>query len=76
MRVGVEQDEYQDGVEYEVDPTTGVITFAHPPDLGMEIFAGFEFDVPVRFDTDRVLISVASFQAGQVPDVPVIEVRV
>ena len=76
VRVGVEQDEYQDGVEYEVDPTTGVITFAHPPDLGMEIFAGFEFDVPVRFDTDRVLISVASFQAGQVPDVPVIEVRV
>ena len=76
VRVGVEQDEYQDGIQYEVDPSTGVITFAHPPDLGMEIFAGFEFDVPVRFDTDRVLISVASFQAGQVPDVPVIEVRV
>lgn len=76
VRVGVEQDEYQDGVEYSVDPSTGVITFAHPPDLGMEIFAGYEFDVPVRFDTDRILTSVASFQAGQVPDVPVIEVRV
>lgn len=76
VRVGVEQDEYQDGIEYEVDPTTGIITFAHPPDLDMEIFAGFEFDVPVRFDTDRILVSVASFQAGQVPDVPVIEVRV
>jgi uncharacterized protein (TIGR02217 family) len=76
VRVGVEQDEYQEGIEYEVDATTGLIHFAHPPDLDMEIFAGFEFDVPVRFDTDRILTSVASFQAGQVPNVPVIEVRV
>ena len=37
--------------------------------------AGFEFDVPVRFDTDRIQTSVASFQAGDVPDVPVVEVR-
>jgi uncharacterized protein (TIGR02217 family) len=76
VRVGVEQDELREGVEYEVDASTGIVTFAHPPDPEMEIFAGFEFDVPVRFDTDRILISVESFQAGQVPDVPVIEVRV
>ena len=76
VRVGAEQDELREGVEYEVDASTGIVTFAHPPDPEMEIFAGFEFDVPVRFDTDRILISVESFQAGQVPDVPVIEVRV
>ncbi len=76
VRVGVEQDEQREGVEYEVDASTGIVTFAHPPDPEMEIFAGFEFDVPVRFDTDRIIISVESFQAGQVPDVPVIEVRV
>ncbi|KZX98702.1 MAG: phage distal tail protein, Rcc01695 family [Sulfitobacter sp.] len=76
VRVGVEQDELREGVEYEVDASTGIVTFAHPPDPEMEIFAGFEFDVPVRFDTDRILISVESFQAGQVPDVPVIEVRI
>ncbi|AYE86021.1 MAG: DUF2460 domain-containing protein [Sulfitobacter sp.] len=76
VRVGVEQDELREGVEYEIDASTGIVTFAHPPDPEMEIFAGFEFDVPVRFDTDRILISVESFQAGQVPDVPVIEVRV
>lgn len=76
VRAGVEQDEFLDGVEYEVDPVTGIITFDHPPDLGMEIFAGFEFDVPVRFDTDRILTSMAGFEAGQVPDVPVIEVRI
>ncbi len=76
VRVGVEQDEQREGVEYEVDVTRGTIRFAHPPDPQMEIFAGFEFDVPVRFDTDRILASVASFQAGQVPNVPVIEVRI
>ena len=38
--------------------------------------AGFEFDVPVRFDTDRIQTSVASFQAGDVPSVPIVEVRV
>ncbi len=76
VRVGVEQDELREGIEYEVDPATGIISFSSPPDPGMEIFAGYEFDVPVRFDTDRILTSVASFQAGQVPDVPVIEVRV
>jgi uncharacterized protein (TIGR02217 family) len=40
------------------------------------ITAGFEFDVPVRFDTDTILTSVASFRAGDVPRVPVVEVRV
>lgn len=76
VRVGVAQDEMQEGVDYEVDLATGMVQFADPPDSGLVVSAGFEFDVPVRFDTDRILVSVASFQAGQVPNVPVIEVRV
>ena len=76
VKVGVEQDELQEGVDYEVDLTTGVVSFVHPPAEDMEIVAGFEFDVPVRFDTDRIQTSVASFQAGSVPNVPVVEVRV
>jgi uncharacterized protein (TIGR02217 family) len=39
------------------------------------VTAGFEFDVPVRFDTDLIQVSVASFRAGEVPRVPVVEVR-
>ena len=35
-----------------------------------------EFDVPVRFDTDLVQVSVASFKAGSLPSVPVLEVRI
>ncbi|MFT7595408.1 MAG: hypothetical protein ACI8R4_002736 [Paracoccaceae bacterium] len=76
VKVGVEQDELQEGVDYEVDLATGLVCFVHPPAETMEIVAGFEFDVPVRFDTDRIQTSVASFQAGSVPNVPVVEVRV
>jgi uncharacterized protein (TIGR02217 family) len=65
----------REGVEWSVDPTTGIVTFADPVPEGAEVRAGFEFDVPVRFDTDRIAVSVASFQAGDVPQVPVVEVR-
>ncbi len=73
--VAVAQDPKVEGLEFEVDPATGLVTFETPPALGTEISAGFEFDVPVRFDTDHIQTSVASFQAGDVPSVPVVEVR-
>jgi len=76
VRVGLENDEMQEGIDYEVDLSTGFVTFQHPPDRNVIVKAGFEFDVPVRFDTDRIQTSVASFQAGEVPNVPVVEVRV
>lgn len=76
VRVGVQGDELREGIHWEVDDATGVITFENPPLQDAEITAGFEFDVPVRFDTDRIATSVASFQAGEVPSVPVVEVRI
>ncbi|MBN2630080.1 MAG: DUF2460 domain-containing protein [Rhodobacteraceae bacterium] len=74
--VSVARDPKVEGQEFEVNPATGEITFAVPPDIGVTVYAGFEFDVPVRFDTDAIMTSVASFNAGEVPDVPVVEVRV
>jgi len=65
-----------EGVDYTVDIDTGMVAFAHPPDLQAEITAGYEFDVPVRFDTEMITTSMATFQAGEVPDIPIIEVRV
>ena len=76
VRGGIEQDEMQEGVDYSVDPATGRLNFVQPPPEQASISAGFEFDVPVRFDTDRIQTSMASFQAGDVPSVPVVEVRV
>ena len=75
IRIGIAADPQQEGIDYTVDVTTGIVTFDNPPDVGLEITAGFEFDVPVRFDTDVIRTSVASFRAGDMPEVPVIEVR-
>jgi uncharacterized protein (TIGR02217 family) len=62
-------------IGYGVDVTTGLVTFTDAPDVGVTVTAGFAFDVPVRFDTDRISISISNFQAGHVPSVPVVEVR-
>lgn len=62
-------------VEYTIDHATGLITFVDPPYAGAEVSAGYEFDVPVRFDTDRIQVSMGSFKAGEVPAIPVVEVR-
>ncbi len=46
-----------DGVEtgaFDIDGATGVVTLHAPPDAGAEVTAGFVFDVPVRFDMDRL----------------------
>ena len=76
VRLGLDGVEVQEGVDWSVDLGSGLVTFAHPPDMDVEITAGFEFDVPVRFDTDAIQTSVASFHAGEVPSVPVVEVRI
>ncbi|MDE0589876.1 DUF2460 domain-containing protein [Halocynthiibacter sp. C4] len=76
VKIGVQGDPLQESVDYDVDHATGQVTFSHPPDVGVTITAGFEFDVPVRFDADHIHTSVASFQAGDVPNVPIVEVRV
>lgn len=67
-----------DGVEtpVTVESSTGLIQFATAPGAGTEIRAGYAFDVPVRFDTDHIATTVAGFTHGEIPSVPVIEVRV
>lgn len=74
--LAVADDQLFETVHFSVDYETGFVTFDDPPDAGAEIYAGFEFDVPVRFDTDRLEMSMQSFSAGEIPNVPVVEVRV
>lgn len=73
---GLDEAELVYRTHYDVDYTTGLISFNDAPDEGVEVAASFEFDVPVRFDIDRIQTSQASFQAGEAPDVPVVEIRV
>lgn len=60
-----------------VDPTTGVVTFlpGHEPASGALVTAGFEFDVPVRFDTDKLEINLQGFRSGAIPSIAIVEVR-
>lgn len=65
-----------EGVHYDLDLSAGEIAFAAAPGAGVAVTAGFEFHVPARFDTDRIEVSLTSFEAGSIPSIPVIEVRV
>jgi uncharacterized protein (TIGR02217 family) len=58
-----------------VDTTTGLVTFATAPASGTVITAGFEFDVPVRFDTDRLDVTHDIERLGSITSIPLIEVR-
>lgn len=62
---------------FTVNTATGIVTFlaGHIPLAGQTITAGFEFDVPVRFDTDRLEINLAGFEAGAIPNIPIVEIR-
>jgi uncharacterized protein (TIGR02217 family) len=64
------------GAAFTLDADTGAVVFAagHVPLAGQVVTAGFEFDVPVRFDTERLEASLTAFKAGQVPAVPLVEV--
>lgn len=63
--------------DFVVDHQTGMITFdaGATPAPGEIVTAGFEFDVPVRFDTERLEVSLTAFNAGQIPSIPIVEIR-
>ena len=75
VRVAIDGDEV-DPAAFELDLTTGVVILAAPPATGVSVTAGFEFDVPVRFEADRIDVTLESFAAGRMAAVPLIEVRV
>jgi uncharacterized protein (TIGR02217 family) len=76
VSIAIGGDAVTEGSDWSVDTTTGSVTFADAPADGAAITAGFAFDVPVRFDTDRLEINLASFAAGDIPSIPLVEVRV
>ncbi|HEX4890272.1 MAG TPA: DUF2460 domain-containing protein [Alphaproteobacteria bacterium] len=61
---------------FSVNSAAGMIIFNTPPGSGVSISAGYAFDVPVRFDTDFLEINQAAFNAGQIPNIPLIEIRI
>jgi uncharacterized protein (TIGR02217 family) len=61
---------------FSLEATTGRVTLATAPPDGAAVTAGFAFDVPVRFDADRMEVTLESFGAGRMVAMPLIEVRV
>lgn len=63
-------------VEAEAEAATGLVTLNAAPAEGAVVTAGFLFEVPVRFDADRIDVTLESFDAGRMAAVPLVEVRV
>jgi len=65
-----------DGVEaaFGVDTSTGLVTLAEAPAVGAAVTAGFRFDCPVRFDADRLDVTLEGFGAGRAIRVPLVEI--
>ena len=68
-----------DGAEelggWSVDTTTGAVTFDTAPAAGVAITAGFTFDVPVRFDTDVLDVTLDLERLGSITSIPLLEIR-
>ena len=58
---------------FAVDAATGRVTLDAPPAAGVTVTAGFRFHTPVRFDVERLEITLDAFAAGAVPSAPVVE---
>lgn len=73
MRVALNEVEQLTG--WSVDEATGVVTFDTPPDPGAIVTAGFAFDVPVRFDSDIMDVTLDFERMGSITSIPLIELR-
>ncbi|OYU37571.1 MAG: glycoside hydrolase family 24 [Pseudorhodobacter sp. PARRP1] len=60
---------------WTLDATTGVVTFITAPGSGVIIRAGFEFDVPVRFDSDSLDVTLDVERLGSITSIPLVEIR-
>jgi uncharacterized protein (TIGR02217 family) len=59
---------------FDVDPATGIVTFHAAPAEGAELTAGFAFDTPVRFDMDRLDMSLDGHDAARITRASLVEI--
>ncbi len=65
------------GAQFNVNTATGVVTFTagNIPANGHVVRAGFEFDVPARFDDDALSVRLLHAHAGDIVSIPIVEIR-
>ena len=59
---------------WSVDTATGLVTFTTAPGSGVVVSAGYEFDVPVRFDLDRLRVAADAYGIRST-EIPILELR-
>ena len=60
---------------YQINYTTGIINFNSPIKKNTKITANFEFDVPVRFDSDSLPISIDSKNLYSCNNIKLVEIN-
>ena len=65
--VGFRHDARANGLE--------AVSFSAAPGTGVAITAGFDFDVPVRFDTDALDVTLDLERLGSITSIPLLEIR-
>ena len=65
-----------EGTDFVVDTTTGQVTFTTAPLAGSVITAGYEFDVPCRFSSDKINYDLTDCDLGRFPDIQIVEIRI
>jgi uncharacterized protein (TIGR02217 family) len=58
-----------------VDYETGIISFTNPPASGTQITASYEFDVPVRFNSDEMKLQMRTEDVGAWTGITLTEIR-
>ena len=61
---------------WTIDTTTGIVTFSSAPGSGVSVKAGYEFEVPVRFAADEIVINLEAFEHGIIDDIIILELRI
>lgn len=64
-----------EGTDYTIDYTTGIVTFSSAPSSGLAITSDYEYDVPVRFDTDIFNGVIDTFDGYSLNDIVLVELR-
>lgn len=59
---------------YSLNYDTGALTFPKPPKKGIKIEVTFEFDVPVRFNTDQISASIENHGVHSFDNIELIEI--
>lgn len=63
------------GSGFSINTATGIITFTSPPGNGVVVTWTGQFDLPVRFDTDKLDLVLESVEVITAPNIPIVELK-